>query len=136
MTLIFYEELFSNWTCQILQLDGEPIDACSIGLYTALKSTYIPKFETVIGESGVEEEFDISGDIADSIPLPIKSLPICITTFKIGSNLVLDCNSNETFCASAGLIYAIDRNLHCYGVTKIFGGSFTLDEIEKSLEVC
>lgn len=66
-----------------MQYDGDPIDACSLAVFVALKSTRLPKVETFIGESGRDEDFEISGDLSDALPLSYERLPVVITVCKV-----------------------------------------------------
>lgn len=64
-------------------MDGDVLDVCSIAMHSALKCTLLPKVDLLIGESGTPEEFEVSGDICDAVSLPFKSLPVCISIYKV-----------------------------------------------------
>lgn len=118
----------------ILQMDGDPLDICSIASYVALHCTKIPKIYLSLGESGKPEDFEISGDLSDSTQLDVSRVPILITLSKIGSSLVLDTTSSEQCCTSSSLSIAIDKNGICCGMFKINNGTLMSTEIDFALQ--
>jgi hypothetical protein len=67
-------------------MDSLPIDICSFAAYTALQCTVIPRTEVYHGESGLPEDFEVSGDICDAASLAgliTVGAPLCITTSKV-----------------------------------------------------
>lgn len=67
----------------VLQMDGDPLDACSIAAYVALNCTKIPKVEIFLGESGCPEDFEVTGDLGEALSLNAKNIPICISSSKV-----------------------------------------------------
>ncbi len=111
------------------------MDACSLAVYTALSCTRLPKVEKIIGQSGKDEDYQISGDISDSIPLPILSMPIIITISKIGDSLVLDCTGKEISCISSLAVIAVDSQGRIHGISKVGGGSLSAHVVKTCLAV-
>ena len=67
----------------VLQMDGDPLDACSIATYVALNCTKIPKVEIFLGESGSPEDFEVNGDLGEALSLQALNIPICISSSKV-----------------------------------------------------
>ena len=67
----------------VLQMDGDPLDACSIATYVALNCTKIPKVEIFLGESGSPEDFEVNGDLGEALSLKASNIPICISSSKV-----------------------------------------------------
>lgn len=118
----------------ILQLDGSIVDACTLATYIALHTSKIPKVGLLEGESGHWEDFELSsGDVAEAVPLSVKSVPIGITVLKVGKSLLLDASALEEACATSGLTVFVDANGRCCGVRKIFGGKFSVSEVDQAM---
>ena len=71
------------FTPQIFQVSGDPLDGCSMAMFAALQLTTIPKTDLILNEANQAEDFEISGDLSESVPLPILNLPILITVYKV-----------------------------------------------------
>ena len=110
----------------ILAMDdgGNPLDACSIAMYVALNCTKLPKIELFVGESGSYEDFEVFGDLGEATSLNASNVPICISSSKIGTVLVLDTTGSEQACASCIFTIAIDKVGTCCGLIKSLGGHF------------
>jgi len=106
----------------VSKLDGDPLDVCSIAVYSALKSTQIPRVDLILGPSGLPVDYEVVGDPALSINFPSDELPICTTFTKIGDSLVVDASANEHACASTALVSAVNRRGQCCGLMKLLGG--------------
>ena len=118
------------------QLDGDPLDICSIASYVALKSTIVPKTELILGGSGSAEDFQICGDIASALPLKIQNIPICITVVKIESSIMLDATSVEHFSADYGFAVSVDQSGNFCGFFKLHGqNSMSVPDLSAILEV-
>ena len=68
---------------QILQMDGNPTDACSIASYVAFQCCKIPKVTLLAGPSGSMDDFEINGDISEGIPVNISRIPILMTSILV-----------------------------------------------------
>ena len=117
----------------VLQYDGCILDAASIAILNALNRAKIPITRKIIGESGFEEDFEVSGSMEDTVNINTSKMPLCITVVKIGSHLVMDPTNLELMCASGQLVIAIDERGECCGVHKLLGGIFCLDDINKAM---
>eukprot|EP00605_Chrysophyceae_sp_TOSAG23-4_P000026 GSChrysophyteH1.ASY1.ANO1.26.1 assembled CDS len=118
------------------QLDGDPFDVCSIATYLALQSTRVPRVDVVIGESGKPDDFQICGDIEEAHPLPINSIPLCITIAKVGEVLIVDATSAEHASAAFAFTVSLDRNNNLCGMFKLHGhGAATISELSSIMEV-
>lgn len=106
----------------VSKLDGDPLDVCSIAVYSALKSTQVPRVDVILGPSGLPVDYEVVGDPASSINFPSDELPICTTFTKIGDSLVIDASANEHACASTAFLSAVNRRGHCCGLMKLLGG--------------
>ncbi|CAN0115080.1 unnamed protein product [Phaeothamnion confervicola] len=69
----------------ILQANGGLLDAASFAAYVALNTARVPRVTLVTGESGLGDDFELSGDVADAAPIAgAKNAPICISLSKVG----------------------------------------------------
>ena len=68
---------------QILQMDGDPLDMCSVAAFVALNCTKVPKVELCAGASGKMEAFEICGDLGDGVSIETDRVPICVTMVKV-----------------------------------------------------
>lgn len=68
---------------QALQIDGPLIDAASIAIISALRTTRIPKVRGIIGESGKEEDFEVSGDLGEALAVSCDRVPLFLTIGKV-----------------------------------------------------
>lgn len=121
----------------ILNMDSDPTDGCSIALRAALQCTKLPSHTLLKGESGLDEDFEISSHVADSYALPLlNEVPICITCHKIGNVFVMDCDCYEQACASFGVIVALDSELNVCGMQKVMPGVMNSHDVTTSLKCC
>ncbi len=120
----------------VYQLDGDPLDICSIASYVALKCTRVPKVELILGGTGAAEDFQICSDTASAVPLKIRDMPICITVVKMGSQFVLDANAVEHASASCAFVIALDQNAKVCAFFKSHGeDSVSISDVSVMLEV-
>jgi len=112
----------------VLQIDGPLIDAASIAIISALRTARLPNVRGVVGESGKEEDFEVSGDMGECISIPYENVPLFLTVGKIGESLVLDPTASEIQCATSLVVVAVDRAGVCCGLQKCMGGSVTVEE--------
>jgi len=121
------EEGEKVWICaidiQVINHDGNLIDASGIGAIAALLTTRIPEYRD--GEINRDK---LVGK------LPVSLIPIPCTVAKIGEKLVVDPSLEEEESMNARLtITAFDGKL-C-AMQKGASGSFTTDEVKKSIEM-
>jgi len=72
-----------SYKMQILSMDGNPLDACSIAAQVALQCTRIPRTEAIPGESGLLEDFEVIGDLAESTFVQAQAVPLFVTVAKV-----------------------------------------------------
>lgn len=127
------------WSIQIdlvvLEMDGDPSDICSIATLVALRSCKVPKVEILIGEFGAEEDFEISSDLADGLVINCCDVPICICVVKVGSVLIVDCNSAEHACADSAVSIAIDPKGMCRGMMYMKSGIMEVAELQQAAKL-
>jgi exosome complex RNA-binding protein Rrp42 (RNase PH superfamily) len=127
------------WSIQvdllILQIDGDPSDACSIATYVALRSCKMPKVELIAGESGTQEDFEVSGDLSDGLSFNCGDVPLSITILKVGSVFLVDSSGLEQACASCALSISIDQRGNCCGLSYLKSGAMTIEELEEAISI-
>jgi len=102
----------------VLDYDGNLIDAASIGAVAALLEAKVPASK--IGR--------------EDIPLPIRHIPIMITSAKIGSSLVVDPCLEEEEVASARISVATNEEGNVVAMQKGLAGSITEEELFLAIE--
>lgn len=126
------------WSVQIdlviLQMDGDPLETCSIASFLALSCAKVPLVETSIGESGLMEDFEVLGDLSEGTILPSAGIPIFITVVKVGSVLMIDTSGREQACASCAVSIAVDQTGKCCGVTYLKSGVLTSEELLRCID--
>lgn len=113
-----------NVDIHILDHDGNLIDAGALGSITALLNTKIPKYENgkiVFGEY----ERD----------LPVRDVPIAITTAKISDKLLVDLNVEEENAMNARVTLTTNEKGELCSAQKGGEGYFTTEEIEKAVDL-
>lgn len=116
-------------------MDGYPLDTCSLAALVALECTRIPRTEAIPGESGLLEDFDVLGDLAESSLVEVRSVPVFVTVAKVGEALVLDSSSAEQQCASCVLGVAVDREGACCGVEYLKHGLMASADLITCIDV-
>lgn len=69
-----------------MQLDGDPLDMCSLATLVALSCTSIPATQAIPGESGLLEDFEVQGDMSTGTPVVADAVPLFITVAKVMCN--------------------------------------------------
>ncbi|MCL4337858.1 MAG: exosome complex protein Rrp42 [Candidatus Thermoplasmatota archaeon] len=103
----------------VIDYDGNLIDACTMGVLSALKSAIVP------GSKEGGKDFT----------LPIRNLPVSVTMVKIGDEIVVDPSVEEEQLSSARVTVTISEDGHLRAMQKGDAGSFTLDEIRKAIKI-
>ena len=90
--------------------DGNLLDAAGIGAIVALKNAKIPKYDA-------KEEKVLFGELSEeSVPLS-KEIPLPVTIYKIGDNLIIDPTKEEedvsdtriTVGSSEGVVFSMQK---------------------------
>ncbi len=113
-----------NVDIHVLDHDGNLIDAGALGSIAALLNTKIPKYENgrvVFGE--FERE------------LPVRDIPIAITTAKISNKLLIDPNLEEENALDARITLTTNEKDEFCAAQKGGEGYFTTEEIEKAVDL-
>jgi exosome complex component RRP42 len=113
-----------NIDIHVLDHDGNLIDASALGAITALLNTKIPKYEN---SKIIYGEFERE--------LPIKDLPIAITTTKISDKLLIDLNVEEENAMDARVTLTTNEKGELCSAQKGGEGFFTTKEIEEAVDL-
>jgi exosome complex component RRP42 len=107
--------------CSIINVDGNLFDATSYAVVSALASCKLPIFEIKddkVVETGKTQE------------PPITTIPVSITTVRIGDYLLLDPNTEEEACMDARLTITTNSKGSIVAMQKGLKGYFTVDEVK------
>jgi len=107
--------------CSIINVDGNLLDATSYAVVSALASCKLPIFEIKddkVVETGKTQE------------PPITTIPVSITTVRIGDYLLLDPNTEEEACMDARLTITTNSRGSIVAMQKGLKGYFTVDEVK------
>ncbi len=105
----------------VLNHDGNLLDASTLAAVSALKNSWVPKYED---EKVVREK---------SMDMPLTKLPISFTYAKIGKGIVLDPILDEEFAMDSRLtVTTTDKGIH--SMQKGGNGMFKPDEISMMVE--
>lgn len=107
--------------CSIINVDGNLLDATSYAVVTALASCKLPVFE--IKDDNVV-------DTGRTQEPPITTIPVSVTTVKIGDYLLLDPNTEEEACMDARLTITTNSKGSIVAMQKGLKGYFTVDEVK------
>ena len=111
----------------VLNNDGNIIDACSIAAAAALKDAKIPEIvDDKADNENAKEHLDMSG------------IPISVTVLKVGNSIIVDPNKSEYESLDARLtIGTIDTKDGIKLCSMQKGGShgFSMDELEKIIDI-
>lgn len=125
------KKVWSLWLdVYVLDYDGNLIDASMLASMAALATTYIPHYE-VDQATGIIK-VDRSKKLA---PLTINRYVVAVTINKVGDYMVIDPTGEEEAIASGSITFSISEDDHVVGIQKRGMGVFSVDEIEKALEV-
>ncbi len=102
----------------VLDYDGNLIDACTMGVVTALHTaTYR------VDEASPETK------------LPVRSMPVSVTMAKIDDELVCDPDVEEEQMSDARLTVTFTEDGHIRAMQKGNSGSFSIDQIKKGIDM-
>lgn len=103
----------------VIDFDGNLIDACSYGALAALRSAVVPA----------------SKEGAKDYPLPVRNIPVAVTMAKIGDELVCDPDVEEEQLSSVRLTVSTTEDGHIRAMQKGDGGSLDIEEIRKAIKL-
>lgn len=99
---------------QVIDYDGNLIDAASLGAISALLDAKMPNERYELGEDA---------------PLPVDDLPVAVTAVKIGEKFILDPNLDEEQAASTKLTVISNKAGGLAGMQKSGAGTLSPDEV-------
>ncbi|MHB8568076.1 MAG: exosome complex protein Rrp42 [Nitrososphaerales archaeon] len=105
----------------ILNVDGNLFDATSYAVVAALMTAKIPRYELSAAGAPVKT--------SEHVSLPIQTVPISITTAKIGDQLILDPTSEEEAVMEARLTLVMDDRGNICAGQKGQPGSFSPEQV-------
>jgi len=111
----------------VLNHDGNMIDCSSLATIAALLNAKIPKVK-VVGENNVEV-------LDEWVPLPVRDRPVSVTIAKINDTLVVDPSLEEEKIMDCRLTLTVNEKGQICAIQKGIGGSLTLDEIYKAIDI-
>ena len=103
----------------ILDYDGNLIDACTLAVLSALKSAIVP------GSKEGGKDF----------MLPIRNLPVSVTMVKIGDNILCDPDLEEEQLSSARITVSTTEDGHLRAMQKGDSGFFTIEDVRKAIKM-
>lgn len=114
--------VYTNFVdCSIINVDGNLFDATSYAVVAALASCKLPVFEI---------KDDKVVDTGRTQEPPITTIPVSVTTVKIGDYLLLDPNTEEEACMDARLTITTNSKGSIVAMQKGLKGYFTVDEVK------
>ena len=102
----------------VIDYDGNLIDACTMGCVTALKNA----------------TYKITPD-GEEIPLPVRTYPISVTMVKIGDEILCDPDLEEEQMADARLTVTMTEDGSIRAMQKGNNGTFKIEEIKKAVDI-
>lgn len=105
---------------QVLDYDGNLIDASSLGAISALLDAKLPN-----------ERYELGKDA----PLPVDDLPVAVTVVKIGREFILDPNLEEEQAAVTKLTVISNKEGDLAGMQKSGTGTLSPDEVYHIVEM-
>ena len=107
--------------CSIINADGNLFDATSYAVVAALLSSKLPIFE-------IRDEKVV--DTGKKQEPPITTIPISITSIRIGNNIILDPTVEEEICMESRITITTNSNGDYTARQKGSTGYFTLEQIK------
>ena len=96
-----------------MELGGNLVDVCGIGIYSALKNAILPKIEIEEGDNN-EVEIILSDDPLDGIELDFINPILTVTIAKLGNRYVCDPSDEEEIVSNVKLCVAINVSTCLY----------------------
>jgi exosome complex component RRP42 len=107
--------------CSVINVDGNLLDATSYAVVSALASCKLPVFEI---------KDDKVVDTGKTQEPPITTLPVSVTTVKIGDYLISDPTTEEEACMDARLTISTNSKGSIVAMQKGLKGSFSIDDVK------
>lgn len=103
----------------VIDFDGNLIDACSYGALAALRSAVVPG----------------SKEGAKDFALPVRNTPVAVTMVKIGDTIVCDPNLEEEQLGSVRLTVSTSEDGHIRAMQKGDFGKLDVEDIRKAIKL-
>jgi exosome complex component RRP42 len=110
--------------CSVLNADGNLFDATSYATVAALITSKLPIFE-------MQDQKVV--DSGSTQPMPVTSMPVSITSARIGDSVLIDPSAEEEACMDSRITITTTDEGFC-ATQKGHTGSFTPDQIKKAAE--
>ena len=111
---------------QIMNHDGNLIDAAALAVISALHNTKMPEYDTKSEKVNFDKK---------TKSLPVSCKPITITIHKIGDNLIVDPTREEEVIVDTRFTVATIDNGNLCAIQKGGVKSLSLDEIYKAFDL-
>lgn len=115
----------------VLDQDGNLFDACEIAAVSALMNARIPETKIVTDENG-NEDVEL---LETTQPLKLDCIPISCTFGKIGKHIIVDPILKEEGIEDARITFAFRDDGKICATQKGEGGTFSIDEIKKCIDI-
>ena len=103
-----------------MELGGNLIDVCGIGIYSALQNTILPKLEIESGDNN-EVEIMLSDDPLDGVEIDFISPLLTVTIAKLGNRYIIDPSDEEEVVSNVKLCVAIKvKIIVCFANNEFF----------------
>lgn len=117
----------------ILQCAGNLYDAISLAVKAAMYNLRIPRVNSAILDGG-NVDLVLSDDPSDCDRLNIDTIPLLITTCKIGEHCIVDPSKEEEMCSTSSAVIGVS-NQKLTTMRTISGGSFHPDTLDRCIEL-
>lgn len=117
----------------ILQCAGNLYDAISLAVKSAMYNLKIPRVNSAILDGG-NVDLVLSDDPTDCDRLNIDSIPLLITTCKIGEYCIVDPSIEEEICSTSSAVIGVSKG-KITTMRTISGGSFHPDTLDRCIEL-
>ncbi|MEB2792844.1 MAG: exosome complex protein Rrp42 [Caldisphaeraceae archaeon] len=112
-----------------LDYDGNLFDASMLATMSALYTARMPELEEL--ETG---EIKIKNKVSNK-PIKINKRIVSVTTAKIGKYIIVDPNLDEEIISDTRSVLVFDEEGNIVGAQKTGMGSYTMEEINNTIEI-
>jgi exosome complex RNA-binding protein Rrp42 (RNase PH superfamily) len=123
---------------QVIQMDGNPLDVCSMASYVAMQKLKIPKTIQTIGKNSLSQvlwDFDIVSDPSEAVTYNFRNIPIIVSIAKIGRSLIIYAVNDEQDASTSITCVGINRFEECSLMSVLKSGSFGFEDWPIMLQV-
>lgn len=115
-----------NLDCQIMNHDGNLVDACALASAIALANTQLPEYDPETETINIEKK-------AGKLPLKLK--PVAVTAYKIGNKLVLDPTLEEEDVSTVKLTVTTKDDGNVCALQKSGRDSLSFEEVQEAIQL-